>query len=226
MNLDRVLVCTIATHETEGLAAMKKSCRIFQIPMVIFGWGQEYRGASWRLKLLYEQLLQQKRKYDHVLLIDGFDSIFAASLGEIMRKYAAMKTRFLMSGETNCWPPFGPSPEDYPSAPTRYRYVNSGGYIGRIDYLIQVMTEFDVAGMPDYQSDQHLWADVYVSGKTEMKLDHYCQIFQCLWDADGDLTYGEKIYNHLTGSHPGIFHGNGRTDMTRVGQILLVDRSW
>jgi hypothetical protein len=224
MNLKRVLVCTIATHETEGLAAMKKSCEKCRIPMVLCGWGQEYRGASWRLKILYEQLLQQKRKYDYVLLIDGFDSVFTAGLGEIMRKYAAMNTRFLMSAETNCWPPFGPSPDDYPPAPTRYRFVNSGGYIGRVDYLIRVMTELGVPEMPDFQSDQHLWADVYVSGKTEMKLDHYCQIFQCLWDAHGDLTYEERIYNHLTGSYPCIIHGNGRTDMARVNQVVLKDR--
>jgi hypothetical protein len=225
MNLDRVLVCTIATHETMGFADLKKSCEKFHIPLVFFGWGQEYRGASWRLKILYEQLLERERDYDYVLLVDGFDTVFATGLRDIMRTYASMKTRFLMSAETNCWPPVDPGPQDYPPAPTRYRYVNSGGYICKMDYLIHVMTELGVTSLPDYRSDQQFWAGVYVWGKTEMKLDYYCQVFQCLFDAQDDLTFERKIFNHTTGSTPFIIHGNGRTDMTRVKQFVLDDRS-
>lgn len=225
MNLDRVLVCTVATHETIGFVDLKKSCDKFRIPLVTFGWGLKYRGASWRLKVLYEQLVERERDYDFVLLVDGFDTVFAAGLREIMRAYTAMKTPFLMSAETNCWPPVDPGPDQYPPAPTRYRYVNSGGYICKIDYLIPLMTELGVTSLPDYRSDQQFWAGVYVWGRTEMRLDVYCRVFQCLWDAQGDLTFGRKIINHTTRSTPCIIHGNGRTDMTGVKQFILEDRS-
>jgi hypothetical protein len=226
VDLDRVLVCTVATQENEGLAILKESCRKFKIDLKVLGMGEEFRGFGWRLKTLHSYLLEQQSMYDVLLTIDGYDMLFTTGLEKIIERYLNYSTPLLISAEPECWPFEYPSPHQYPLAPTRYRYVNAGGYIGDIKYITQVMTKHDVPYLNDWDDDQRFWAWMYVLGAAELKLDHYCQIFQCLNHTREDVVIGKKLRNRVTGSTPCIIHGNGRIDMRRINTLTLKNRVW
>jgi lysyl hydroxylase/galactosyltransferase/glucosyltransferase len=226
IDLTRVLVCTVATQENEGLAFLKESCQKFNIDLKVLGMGQQFRGFGWRLKILHSYLLEHQAAYDILLTIDGYDMLFTTGLEEILEKYINYSTPLLIAAEPKCWPFEYPSPDEYPPAPTHYRYVNAGGYIGDIKYITHLMTKHKVPYLNDWDDDQRFWAWLYVLNVAELKLDHYCQVFQCMNHALEDLVIENKLRNQMTGSTPCIVHGNGRNDMRRVISITLKNRVW
>jgi hypothetical protein len=222
----KVLVCTVATRENEGLAILKESCRKFKVDLKVIGMGEEFRGFGWRLKILHTYLLEQQSMYDLLLTLDGYDMLFTTSLDEIVERYVRYATPLLISAEPACWPFEYPSPDQYPPAPTRYRYVNAGGYMGDLKYITHLMTKHKVPYLNDWDDDQRFWAWMYVLDVAELKLDHYCQIFQCLNHSQEDLVIHKKLHNHSTGSTPCIIHGNGRTDMRLINSLTLKNGVW
>jgi hypothetical protein len=219
-NPENLLVCAVATHWTTGLEMLLESCKRFSIGLTILGWGQPYPGHHWKLSVHREALTRLRRQYEWVLAIDGFDCLFTCGLEEIIKKFRRCHTPLLMGAEINCHPPQGPRPEDYPPAPTRYRHVNSGGYIGELSTVLDIFEAFE-RDLRDQDDDQAFWAHVYVSGQAPMTLDHHNHIFQCLWMADDDVVVRRRVHNRATGSTPSIIHGNGFVDMRPLYDRLL-----
>lgn len=212
--LQRVLVCTVATQSKDGLILLQKSCEKFKIELKIFGWGQTWKGLGWRQRVLYQSLRRYRLKYNYVLFVDGYDCIFLYPLKEIMSKFLSLNTRLLFGAEVVSHPL---APQCYPPspAPGRYRYLNAGGFIGEIKYVLELMSRLGIPKMKDDFYDQLRYAEAFVSGQTEITLDYQSDIFQCLFFASNDLEIREqRIVNRVTGSMPCIIHGNGGTDLT------------
>lgn len=208
-------VMTLATHEAGCMPALVESCKRLSISLDVFGMGSPISGLGWKLHTMYRYLSTQK-KSGTVLFTDAFDSVILKPAGLIMEEYKALNFPLVMSAEANCFPA-SPLHKFYPEAPTRYRYVNSGGWIGDAEYMRDLLHSLSAACLPDTLNDQGVLADYYISRPDSMRLDHQCRIFQCLFAADEDLFFdGTAIKNVVTGSQPAVIHGNGGTDMTQV----------
>src|SRR5262249_1013119 len=91
------------------------------------------------------------------------------------------------------------------------RFLNAGGIIGRIDYVLRLTEELGALNAGDRGSDQAWWARAYVKHSDRFSLDHHCEIFQCLHSAKADVVLrGGHPVNRVTGSAPCVIHGNGR----------------
>lgn len=213
-------VVAVCTHETLALRCFRASCRQQGIRPHILGMGQPWGGFGWRLKLLLQTLRERQGEWEHVLFIDGFDSVVTGDLDEILAKFRAIGSRLVFAAETNCWPG-DPDAEEYPASPFRYRFLNGGGFLGRVDYLIQVMDELEMAGLGNHAIDQQHWAKAFVSGRFDIKLDVGCEIFHCLFEARADLVFEKRILNRSTRTRPAIFHGNGNTKYEDVTAHIL-----
>jgi hypothetical protein len=222
-----VLVCTTVTHKTPGLRVLEASCARFGIGLTRFGWGERYPGHSWKVHTLQAGLERVGGEYELVLFVDGFDSLFMTGLGEILRAYRACDTPLLMAAEINCHPPEGPRAGAYPAAPTHYRYLNSGGLIGRVDYLRALLARYNRPAFWRDDNDQGFWAHIFVSGETRLTLDHHCRVFQCQWIAEQDFAlarwppWRRRLRNRATRTRPCILHGNGFCDMTAFNRFVL-----
>jgi hypothetical protein len=223
-----VLVCTAATHRTSGLADLEQSCERAGIQLRVFGLrqGSRWRGFKFnKLKTLCWELQKPNPVYEYVFYTDAFDSVIVSNLACIMRKFLALDTPLLFSAEANCYPAcLGQREDDYPISPTKYRFLNAGGFVGRADYLLKVMTEWHALNHDAYD-DQQWWPKVYLSGKTQIKLDHGCDIFQCLHKCEDDVELSPSgIRNRITG--PCIVHANGFAHLDPAADHVLGRTIW
>ena len=140
-----------------------------------------------------------------------------------MQKFRALDTPLLFSAEVNCFPSSpGQRVEDYPETATKYRFLNSGGFIGRIDHLLKTLREWHGLDSADSGLDQQWWAHLYLSRAAKIKLDHNCEIFQCLFMCENDLEVGPSgLRNRITGSSPCIVHGNGGAGFGPFADFIL-----
>jgi hypothetical protein len=224
----RLVVCTVATRRKPGLADLEQSCARVGVPLRIYGKGAPWRGSTYnKLKGLYWFLQRNRTQFDYVLFTDAYDSVLVAGIDRILERYLAIGTPILFSAEANCFPAApGQRLTDYPPSPTRYRFLNAGGLIAHIPYLLQAMTALEVPEVADFQSDQGWWAGVYVRRKADIALDHQCQVFQCLHSARSDLAIQSPAFvNRLTGSTPCVIHGNGHSRIRPFADHLLGRRA-
>jgi hypothetical protein len=223
---ERLLVVTTANRPHKGLDRLRRSCERVGIQLQVYAKGGPYVGHIHnKLQGLYRTLLVYGNDYDYVLYTDAFDTILTQPADEILRRFHAEDTPFLMSAEANCFPATPrQKPEDYPPAPTRYRFVNAGGFLVRIPYLMELLEKEKVTKLPGNRDDQGWWARVYLDRKYEMKLDHHCRIFQCLYRAKSDVVFDPadgSIRNTITGTRPCVVHGNGSSGLSHLADPFL-----
>ena len=223
---ERVLVCTVATDRTSGLIDLEHSCERVGIQLRIFGNSSRWSGMHFKLHTLCLELIRCRALYDYVIYTDGYDSVIAANADCIIRRFLAFDTPLLFSAEATCYPSApGQTENDYPGAPTKYRFFNAGGFVGRLDYLLEVMAKWEA--LSANINDQEWWAGVYLSGKTQIKLDHECNIFQCLHGCEDDVEFSPLgIQNRITGSVPCILHANGYARLGKLADHVLGLKNW
>lgn len=99
---------------------------------VIVGFKWKRLGLGWKLKIVARAIEQIES--DLILFADAFDSIIVHSEDEIVRKFRQFNHPFMCSAETNCHADARIA-LFYPVALTRYRYLNSGGWIAGLTFM-------------------------------------------------------------------------------------------
>lgn len=140
-----------------------------------------------------------------VLFSDGHDSFVTAGPSEFLRRWRACGCDVLFGAEAANWP--GGNTEQ-PALATRFRYLNSGGYIGRAGVLKQMFA----TPVEDAHDDQLYCQNLYTSRRWNVKLDASKTVFGTLSD---HVRGGARMVSHddflieETGTHPLQLHGNG-----------------
>ena len=224
----RLHTVTYATHggKDDRFCRAVESAIRNDYDLVILGWGDKWLGLSQKLKAAhaYASALPPN---DLILFTDAFDVLYVSSGAQVVEQFSTFHTDIVFSAECGCWPHVmekggRPCFVDYPKAPTPYRYLNSGTWIGRAapaaDMLVAVMES--AGGDFKNANDQKLVADFYIEGKFGIQLDFYNKLFQSMHMTDSpplpycnpmddiSLTNG-KYYNKRTKSQPVVFHFNG-----------------
>lgn len=214
--IKNVDVITVATHETDGLKLLRKSCSLNNIKLNILGFNKKWTDFYMKAQELHSYL---KTKDDDtiILFIDGYDSYFLTGINNIIHKFISMNCGILFSAEKNCSPDKSLI-NKYPEVTTPFRFLNAGGFIGyagalkpMVDELIHLRSTEKNNNM---YSDQYLWTRCYLDNKDKIKLDINCDIFQTLHSTSIDdfTLVGGGYKNNITGSFPCILHANGRSD--------------
>ncbi len=194
--------------------------------LVILGWGDKWLGLSQKL-LAAQSFAATLPANDLLLFTDAFDVLFQGKPDRIQKAFEEIHTEILFSGECGCWPHVmedrGKACFDaYPPAPTPYRYLNSGTWIGRAAPAAAMLRAvIDSAGGNFLNAnDQKLVADFFIEGRFGIQLDYHTKIFQSMhMTLDKPLPYcnpGQDVvlregrfYNKRTNSEPAILHFNG-----------------
>lgn len=207
-------VCTVANYNAPLLKNFLSSAKKVGIEVDLLGWGKTYYGHGWALQL-YEHYLHSLPDEDLVLFVDSFDVFFLAGREEIVEKFLAMKVPFFISTELNCAPD-NDLKESYPEAHNRYRFLNSGTYMGYVGEMKKIFQRFDHPISP-FQNDQRIFTLDFLKHPHTYHLDSDCSIAQTLHllgreDFSVDLTE-IRITNLETGTKPCIIHGNGNAPL-------------
>ena len=219
---DKILCCTIETDPNgappHGYLCEQSSQRV-GIDLTLFGgeW-KKWENFNTKYEILLEELPKYKDEYDLVLFTDSRDVMYWKRKHEILRALEKFKDyKMVVNAETNCYPNKDLDEPQKKLEKGKYRYLNSGMYVGEIDYVIWVLKKCVELNLED---DQESLQKVYIENSKDIKLDSNCELFQVLWDeeygrsANFDMVFNYDSgsrYNQRTDTYPAIFHSPGPT---------------
>jgi hypothetical protein len=203
------------------------------IPLNVIGWGAQYLKGHVK-KMQTALMVTSMLPSDCIVMFnDAYDVLFTTDLMDIKNRFLRTGHKVIYSGECGCWPQkimpeFGEEwcRNVYPPAPTFYRYLNSGGWIGYagnmnnvIRLQMQEAENWNKTGKKA-KGDQQMVAAVYVRGEADIHIDHYAEFFQNMYDGEismyenckplTDVQWnGTHWENKVTKTAPAILHFSG-----------------
>ncbi|RZF36466.1 hypothetical protein LSTR_LSTR009562 [Laodelphax striatellus] len=189
-------------------------------------------GGGYKVNLLKEELQKYKDDENKIIMFtDSYDVIINGAMKNIIYRFKQLEARIVFSAESTCWPDESLA-ESYPATESKYKYLNSGGYIGYAADLYNLLSTAPIANKDDDQLFlTKLFLKTEIREKYRIKLDYKSSIFQNLYNALDDIemrlddvfSYTE---NNKYGTIPIVIHGNGRSKfaLSTVGNYIA--NSW
>lgn len=222
-----------------GFYKLKASCALQNLNLKAIVCDQtEYEKKNHRTKdELIKNYLEELNEEETILFTDGYDTLLMADEQEIADKFKKANTSLLFSAEADCWPDTNLKNLFPDTNGSIYKYLNSGGYIGKAGLIKKLLSEdiSDVESNFDW-SNQYSWTIRYLRNKDLIRLDTQCNIFstfsnECIqnslpeekrndegytiafynWFHTNYQITGGRIYNKITGTWPCNAHFNGQT---------------
>tara|TARA_Y100000356_G_scaffold132086_1_gene136819 strand:- start:103 stop:1539 length:1437 start_codon:yes stop_codon:yes gene_type:complete len=180
---------------------------IKNIGMNVVWEGTDMSGPGGGMKVnLLKDYIKNLHDDDIVLFTDAFDVFYADDINTIYERYVDLSAEVIFSAESVCWPDTSIASK-FPASPTKYKYLNSGTFIGRVAELVRILNEANINNSDD---DQLFYQQIFINGKHDIKLDYEGYIFQTHDTAVTRL--GNQLNNPETQVCPCIYHGNGGDD--------------
>jgi len=213
---DKLLLLATGTDMTDGLKRFIKSCKTYGLKYKIMGMNTTWNGGNMikeagggqKINLLLDTLNELKDE-QLILVTDSYDVIMSANTEEIVEKYKEFNKKIVFASESSCWPDRNIA-HKFPKIKGRSNiYLNSGGFIGDVASIKKI-----VSTVPGNSDDQRWYTQMFLNepGKEFMTLDYDCKIFQCLNNAETELSINfsrSRIYNKHADTFPCQIHGNG-----------------
>jgi hypothetical protein len=176
-------------------------------PFINLGLGKPFKDTFSKL----EALRECDFTVDEIIcFVDGYDVMQFGDLDEIETKFKMFNADLVVGSEIFCWP----SPwmaHLFPEVPTKYRFPNSGMYMGKW-WAIKKMLDWDKYRLTF--DDQGYFHDFYLR-QNEIKVvqDHDCILFQnCVFAPWSDFGYdGPRVTNLIKGTKPCFLHFSGKS---------------
>ena len=218
--IDNLLVISVATDAgNQGFQHFINSLKYKNIQYKILGlntkWNggimEEGMGGGQKINLLKEELKcwdMNKLKKTLLLFSDSYDVINVSNETEIIEKYYSISNnQILFSAEKYCWPDISLQ-QYYPNTKSKYKFLNSGGFIGKAYDILNILS----MDINDADDDQLYFTKIFLFNNVNIKLDYYCEIFQTLNGCIKDIyIYKNKIINKVQSTFPSFIHGNGNS---------------
>jgi hypothetical protein len=186
-----------------------------------FGWNLEIIVTEWKgfgTKLIETyNYLQKNPQITEFIFVDAYDVIALSTPKEVIEKIKD-RTKMLISVEKNCWPK-SELASQYPKTDSEWKYINSGSYYSPSKLFIDMIE----ANPPLYIDDDQLYFSLeWLKNQSIALLDYDCEVFQAYsFIADDDFGYENKrLQNLKTKSQPVLIHSNGKTDDTKILDLL------
>jgi hypothetical protein len=171
-----------------------------------------------------KKALKNLPKRDIVMFVDAYDVFINANEIQILDNFKSYNCEMVISSEINCYP--GRLRERFDktvsSCPTEFKYLNSGGYIGYVETVLDFLKWKKNTVVMDMcirekwgAGDQNYFMENYLTNyskiKNKIKLDNYCKIFLTMygvsWD-DINFKIG-KVYYKKFEIYPCVIHFSG-----------------
>ena len=197
----------LTSHDDEDKAyRLRESCirngfHVTNVTTGYFDWDTDYPGGGKKLIDLRDYIFDNDLPdHDVILFCDGFDVFVQAELDFIVRRYLSMHKEVIFSAEDRLWP------DDeliFPPHYSKYKFLNSGGFIGRVGTLRYMLSDH----IEEHHDDQLYFQKTYLQNIWNCGLDYEGYIFQC-WDDELEVR-NNKVYNPIYNGYPCVIHGNG-----------------
>ena len=185
------------------------SARKYGIDIVNVGTNIEWQGTDMSalgggMKInLMKDYVKDLHDDDIILFTDAYDVFYADDLNTITERFLEFNKEIVFSGELFCYP-HEQLASEFPDAHTRFKYINSGTYIGRVGELKKLYNHEKIEHWDDDQLYVH---KCFLYGDFDIAIDYECYIFQTHFE--GTIKLGDQLNNPETRCCPCIYHGNG-----------------
>lgn len=169
-------IVTVINDTTDfGFNLLRLSCALNNLQLIVLVTSQS--NFTNRLKdELLEDYLTDTDNDELIFFSDGNDAVMMAQEKEIVEKFERANSQLIFSAETNCWPDIAFS-EKYPRVDSPYRYLNSGGFMGRAGFIKDLLKDKELELEKFKRSNQYLWSQRYFKSADKITLDTRCEIF-------------------------------------------------
>lgn len=219
--------CTVGTSE-ERLQKLRNSADKNAIKLKNVGEGKDWNdtmsgfGGGPKIAFMLDFLNSEEVHHnDIVLFTDGYDTIFVDDGQTIIDRYLEMNAEVIWAGEQHIWPDKSLQERFHGienAHISKYKYLNSGGYIGRAGYIKNLFNQYKDAKTECNSHDANGWVDdqefcqrMFLNQNLSLmyqKIDYECYIFQT-HEPNIDKLDNGQMWNPITNSCPCIYHGNG-----------------
>lgn len=208
------LITTASDLNHSGFIQLKKSLEKFNWDWELIS--QNY--SAYGSKMLNAYNYAKTSDCTHLFIVDAYDVIVLDSMQNVLHKIEDKKC-ILFNAEKGCWsrPELA---EKYPETISDWKYLNGGCAFVNVEQFIKM---FEAHPISDNDNDQDKLTDIFLSKEFNLKLDNNCEIFQSIaFESDDDFSIadGNSLFNNKTKTFPSFIHGNGKTDMNWVYELL------
>ncbi len=207
---DKLTIIGIATDKNDGYYRFINSCKYYGLKYKILGENSDIEfsfGNVEKLFFLKKEILMRNDN-EIVLISDVFDVILMATAEEILKRFKEMNVSILFSAEMVCWPDKSLL-NKFPNTDSKYKYLNSGGFIGKVKYLKEIFINNNFDNIYD---DQLYFQEVFFKNKN-IVLDYKCKIFQTF-----DINI---LHSNIDSCH---FHGNGCSNVKKLFDLYSLKK--
>ncbi|XP_050683668.1 procollagen-lysine,2-oxoglutarate 5-dioxygenase isoform X2 [Leptidea sinapis] len=247
-------VLSVGTSNTHGLQRFERSLKVYNHSYEILGRGIEWeggdmsgRGGGHKIVLLKEAVEElyknNKDKNMIIMFLDSshggcmdssaahssncYDVIVTGGPKDILDRFLRSGQRILFAAEPFCWPEASLA-DRYPPGGEPSPYLNSGGFIGHLEEVWELLNAKPAKKAADDQLHYtQLYLDPHLRKNLRIGLDHTSSIFQNLNGALSDVQLRVNVTwpvvdNVSTGTRPLVLHGNGpaKFALNRLGNYV------
>jgi len=186
---------------------------------ILTNWSWDFYPKS----LSVQTTLKTLNDDDVVLVCDAHDVLPLSGLSNDIL-FNKIKDNFNLdnitfNAEKNCYPDKNLIPR-YPNVNSEWKYLNAGIYVGKVKNILTMLE----TSLPKIKNnmDQNSFSILYVNSEFNIDIDYECKVFQTMFKLNPeDLTIIDgKIYNNKTKTNPVLFHGNGKSNLNMVKNLL------
>lgn len=210
----RLLILATGTDMNDALKRFIESCEIYGLEYKILGLGQKWNGGNMsagigggqKINFLVEEL--SNLDDDQLIFVsDSYDVIMSSNTEEIINKFNKFKTPIVFAAEKDCWPDKRLI-NKYPETESPWKFLNSGGFMGKVKHIKQILPE----KYKNNGDDQLYYTKQFLENQDLISLDYNCDIFQCVNSSKDDIEINfnnSRIRNKKYNTYPCQVHGNG-----------------
>lgn len=218
---------------------MKASVRKYGHEPLILGWEQPWGGLASKPRILKKAIENGQITAEHIIFIDAFDVVLAASPEEIVEAFKSFDADIVWNAEKNCFP-VKEIACDYPPTDSPFKYLNSGFCVSRTELMWKLLDHMKADELKDdhkdengnnvHPNDQEYYSLAFVRGcpGVVQKLDYNARLCMCMVDVGlNDLSFEEVmtgkpcVTHKYTATFPAAFHWAGGSKTSGTMEPIL-----
>lgn len=219
MNNKMVRLVTVATHSQFYFPWLLESCKRYNTKIDVLGWGEKWKGFTWRFKLMIEYLKSLDPE-EIVCFIDAYDVILLRPLEEIVSFFndiIRMTNKKIIMSQEIIDPDYSDFFNQIYFGKCKNSFICAGTYMGKASDILKVLTDA-YQNQKDSNDDQVILTEYCNEHPDVFYIDTDSLFFLVIGPRSTDITKNKNIKftnNSLAylNSRPFFFHGPGNRKM-------------
>lgn len=98
--MSKLHLITVATSSKGYFKQFVESCKKYNMNLTVLGWGMQWQGFTWRLKIIKEFINRPDIKANDIIcFVDAFDVVCMESSDELLRRFQSFKSDIVFMTE-------------------------------------------------------------------------------------------------------------------------------